>query len=111
MILAEVEYERPYGGYKLRYTCHSCGKVVPDNRFVHCPYCGVEFVKYGHPEHLDLNQGDICGLIALAIISGGFGEKGVEFINKGKYQRYEGPGTMGEMYAGWKKPAEKGGAT
>ncbi len=110
MILSEVIYESRLGGYELRYTCHGCGKVVPDNRYVHCPYCGVMYVKYGHPEKLDLDKGDICGLIALAITNNGLGEKGIEFINKGKYHRYEGPGTSGELHAGWKKTAEKGGA-
>lgn len=106
MILSEVTYESN-ARYELRYTCHSCGREIPDNRFEHCPYCGVKFEKSGHPEKLDLDEGDICGLIAIAITNGGFNESGRHYMNDGKSYKVEGPGGLGMVWASWKKKTQE----
>jgi len=106
MIVSEVTYNTNHK-YEVKYICHSCGNEIRDNRYVYCPHCGVKFEKSGHPERLDLDEGYICGLIALAIVNGGFCENGQAFINKGKYLREEGPFGVGEVWAGWRKPAEE----
>ena len=102
MILSEVKYDHNRE-YELRYSCHSCGRIIPDNRFEFCPYCGVKLVKSGHPEKLKLDEGDICGLIALAITNGGFNESGRSYMIDGKSYKVEGPGHCGEIWASWRK--------
>lgn len=102
MILSEVKYDS-VGRYELTYICHSCEKEIPDNRFEHCPYCGVKLIKKGRPEKLELDEGDICALIAIAITNGGFGESGLNFMQDGKAISYEGPGKMGMVWATWSR--------
>lgn len=102
MILSEVTYESN-AGYELRYICHSCEKTIPNNRFEFCPFCGVKLNKTGRPEKLELNEGDICGLIAITITNGGFEEKGLSYMSDGKNYKIEGPGCFGEVWASWKK--------
>ena len=72
-----------------------------------CPHCGVKFVKRGSPEKLELDEGDICGLIAIAITNGGFAEAGRRYMNDGKHYQVEGPGGMGMVWAAWKKETQE----
>ncbi len=102
MILSKVKYNSN-DGYELVYTCHGCGKEIPDNRFLYCPHCGVKFLKDGRPEKLKLDEGDICGLIALAIVHGGFERAGREGMKDGKFYKVEGPGRCGMVWAAWSK--------
>jgi len=106
MILSEVKYDSN-GRYELHYVCHSCGRAIPNNRFEYCPHCGVKFVKSGRPEKLELDEGDICGLIAIAITNGGFNESGRHYMNDGKHYEVEGPGGMGMLWAAWKKETQE----
>lgn len=103
MILSEVKYDSNCR-YSLAYICHSCEKEIPDNRFEHCPYCGVKLIKKGCPEKIELDEGDICGLIAIAITNGGFGESGRNFMQDGKAFSYENPETRcGMIWASWSR--------
>ena len=102
MILSKVKFDSN-SGYEVFYSCHVCGKAIPDNRFEYCPSCGVKFVKIGRPGKLELDEGDICGLIAFAIQTGGFNEDWSKFRNAGKYYKVEGPGRMGMVWASWEK--------
>ena len=112
MILSKVTFDSNRG-YEVFYSCHSCGKGIQDNRFEYCPSCGVKFVKCGHPEKLALDEGDICGLIAIAITNGGFNDSGLKFMQDGKRYKVEGPGHMGMVWASWEKDraANTGGRT
>ena len=103
MILSEVTYGSN-AEYEVHYVCHGCGRAIPDNSFEYCPHCGVKFVKSGHPEKLELDEGDICGLIAIAITNGGFGESGRNFMQDGKAFSYENPETRcGMVWASWSR--------
>lgn len=105
MILSEVKYDHN-GRYELRYSCHSCRGLIPDNRFKYCPNCGVKLVKDGHPESLTLDEGDICGLIAIAITNGGFNKSGINYMKDGKHYSVEGPGNCGMVWASWNKETQ-----
>lgn len=103
MILSEVIYD-DNDRYIPVYTCHNCEKKIPDNRFEHCPYCGVKLIKEGRPEKIELDVDDICGLIAIAITNGGFGESGRNFMQDGKVMSYENPETkIGMFWASWSR--------
>ena len=103
MILSKVTYDSN-ARYELVYICHNCEKEIPDNRFEHCPYCGVKLIKEGHPEKMELDESDICGLIAIAITNGGFGESGRNFMQDGKAISYEDPGKRyGMVWASWSR--------
>lgn len=103
MILSEVTYDSN-ARYGLVYICHSCEKKIPDNRFEYCPYCGAKLIKEGRPEKMELDEGDICGLIAIAITNGGFGESGRNFMQDGKSISYEDPGKrFGMVFASWSR--------
>ena len=103
MILSEVKYDS-IGRYELVYICHSCEKEIPNNRFEYCPYCGVKFIKKSCPEMIELDEGDICGLIAIAITNGAFGESGRNFMQDGKVISYEDPGKRyGMIWASWSR--------
>jgi len=103
MILSEVKYDS-VGRYGLTYICHSCEKEILDNRFEYCPYCGVKLIKKGRPEKIELDEGDICGLIAIAITIGGFGESGRNFMQDGKVISYKNPETRcGMIWASWSR--------
>ena len=103
MILTKVTYDSNVR-YELTYICHNCEKEIPDNRFEYCPYCGVKLIKDGRPENLELDESDICGLIALAITNGGFEKSGREFMQHGKTIEYEFPENHGGMmWASWSR--------
>lgn len=103
MILSEVSYDSN-GNYRPTYICHSCEKEIPDNRYEYCPYCGVKLIKKGCPGKIELDEGDICGLIAIAITNGGFGESGRNFMQDGKAISYEDPAMrFGMTWASWSR--------
>ena len=106
MILSKVTFDSN-NRYEPTYFCHSCGKHIQDNRFEYCPSCGVKFIKIGRPEKLELDVGDICGIIAFAIQMGGFNETWTQFRNDGKYYKVERPGNMGMVWAAWKKETQE----
>lgn len=103
MILSEVKYDSG-AGYTPVYICHNCEKEIPNNRFEYCPYCGVKLIKEGCPGKIEPDEGDICGLIAVAITNGGFGESGRNFMQDGKVISYEDPGKRyGMIWASWSR--------
>ena len=106
MILSEVTYDSNTS-YGLTYICHSCEKEILNNRFEYCPHCGAKLIKEGRPEKLELDEGDICGLIAITITNGGFKESGRHYMNDGKHYRVEGPGSMGMVWAAWNKKTQE----
>ena len=63
--------------------------------------CGRTIVVDGRPDFLNLNEGHLCGLVALAIKSGAFCDGAKDFIFKGSECHYEGPNHMGMCFADW----------
>lgn len=102
MILSEVTYDSN-NRYRVGYTCHGCGKRIADNRFEFCPFCGVGFMKVGRPERIEIDQADVCALIAFAITNGGFEKSGLAYMNDGQYYKVERPDGCGMVWAAWKK--------
>lgn len=98
MKLVGVKYD--LGRYEIAYVCRECGKPVK-GAWKFCPNCSRQLVKDGRPDVINLDDGQICGLIALGIKNGAFLKNGLDFINKGANVAYEGPGHMGMMWADW----------
>ena len=110
MILSKVEYDNGHG-YALTYCCQSCEKEIQSVGYDFCPHCGAKLEKDGQPGHIDPNDGEICGLIALAVTNGGFKVNGKKFIQDGASCTYEHPSGLGMTFASWsrKRMMEKRG--
>lgn len=112
MILNEVKYDNGRG-YELTYLCQACEKEIGGVGYGYCPYCGAKLDNDGQPGHLELDEGDICGLIALAVANGGFKPSGIKYIKDGASCAYEYENGSGMIFASWSRKRQmqtRGGA-